>query len=478
MGSVKTVEEIGLFIDGEWIHTEEKLPVICKFSNQTIGMVSIANEELVHRAVSAATTAFKTTVWNPYQRFLVLKKVSELLLANKEEFAQTISSEVGKPLKQALIEVERAAQTFEISGEEAKRIHGEVIPVESAPGAENRMAFTIRVPMGVVCAITPFNVPLNLVAHKIGPALAAGNAVVLKPASVTPVIALKLVRVLEEAGVPKGFINIVIGSGSTVGEWLTQDERISLYTFTGSPSIGKKIKKDSGLRNVLLELGSNSAVVVHKDADLNLAVKMCVAKSFDNAGQVCISVQRIYVHRSIYPEFVEQFVAATKQLKCGDPFDSSTDIGPMISLKEAERVESWVEEAVVAGAKVECGGNRDGALFEPTVLTSVNESMKVSCEELFAPVVGITTYEDLDECIEQINTSRYGLQAGVFTTSLDVAFKTARRIHVGGVMINDASQFRADQMPYGGVKESGSSKEGPKYAIHEMTEERIVVFNL
>jgi acyl-CoA reductase-like NAD-dependent aldehyde dehydrogenase len=467
-----------LLIDGEWISSNEKLDVLDKYYGTVIGSVSVADKALVDRAVAAAQRAFQGGAPAPYRRYEILKKTSELLLARKEEIARILTGEVGKTIKEAIVEVERTAQTLEVSAEEAKRIHGEVVPVESSPGAENRLAFTIRVPVGVVCAIAPFNVPLNLVAHKIGPALAAGNAVVLKPASMTPIVAVKLAELLQEAGLPAGFLNLVVGSGATVGDWLAKDSRIQLYTFTGSPSVGKKLKEDTGLRKVLLELGSNSAVVVHEDADLDLAVRMCAGKSFANAGQVCISVQRIYVHRAVAAEFTRKFVAAAQALKLGDPYDPATDIGPMISEKEAARAESWVREAVEAGARVACGGVRQGALFPPTVLTDVTDEMKVTCEELFAPVVGIAEYDDLDDCIRRINLSRYGLQAGIFTTNLNTAFKAAREIHVGGVLINDASQFRADLMPYGGVKESGWGKEGPKYAIHEMTEERIIVMNL
>ncbi len=467
-----------LLIGGEWTDTAEKLDVYEKYSGRVLATVAVAGRTEVDRAVAAAKHAFETVKLSPYERFTILRRTSELMLRDKQELAHILAGEVGKTMKEALVEVERAAQTVEIAAEEAKRITGEGIPVEAAPGAENRLAFTLRVPVGVVCAIAPFNVPLNLVAHKVAPALAAGNTVVLKPASVTPVIAVKLAELLEEAGLPAGWLNLVVGSGSTVGEWLAKDERINLYTFTGSPGIGNKLKQDTGLRKVLLELGSNSAVVVHKDADLDLAVRMTVGKSFANAGQVCISVQRIYVHEDVREEFVRRFVEETRKLRMGDPYDPATDIGPMISEKEAARAEAWVREAVEAGAVLECGGERDGAKFVPTVLSNVTDTMKVTCEELFAPVVGITSYSDLDDCIRRINLSRYGLQAGVFTTNLNTAFKAAREIHVGGVLINDASQFRADLMPYGGVKESGWGKEGPKYAIHEMTEERIIVFNL
>ncbi|MBD2870939.1 aldehyde dehydrogenase family protein [Paenibacillus arenilitoris] len=467
-----------LYINGEWITTDESLDVCDKYKGTVMATVSTADEPTVSRAVESAKEAFETVKLSPYDRFAILKRTSELLLQNKRELAELMTGETGKPIGEAAVEIERTAFTFEVSAEEAKRIHGETIPVESAPGAENRMAFTIRVPVGVVCAITPFNVPLNLVAHKVAPAIAAGNAVVLKPTSATPLVALELARLMERAGLPKGYLNVIVGPGGTIGQWLARDERISLYTFTGSPEIGLQLKQNTGLRKVLLELGSNSAVIVHEDADLELALPLCVAKSFANAGQVCISVQRIYVHDSVKDRFVSRFVEQARALKTGSPYDASTQVGPMIGEKEAARAEAWVREAAEAGAAIECGGKREGALMEPTVLTGVTDEMKVVCEEIFAPVVTITGYSDLDACIRTVNKSRFGLQAGIFTRSLDVAFRAAKELHVGGVMINDASQFRADHMPYGGVKQSGWGKEGPKYAIAEMTEERIVVFNL
>lgn len=472
------MREYPLLVNGEWVKTEQLLEVKDKYSGMTIGKVAVADEALVDRAVASAEQAFRGGPLPPYRRYDILKKTAELLIARKEELARTITGEVGKTIRESLVEVERAAQTFEISAEEAKRIHGECVPVESSPGAENRLAFTLRVPVGVVCAIAPFNVPLNLVAHKVAPALAAGNAVVLKPASVTPIIALKLAELLASAGLPNGWLNVVVGPGSTVGEWLARDERISLYTFTGSPAVGKQLKQRTGLRKVLLELGSNSAVIVHHDADLEKAVPLTVNKSFANSGQVCISVQRIYVHERIRQSFTERFVRETLKLKTGSPYESDTDIGPMISVWEAERVERWIDEAVREGAVIECGGKRDGAMVQPTVLSGVRDHMKVVCEELFAPVVVLSEYSDLETCFARVNASKYGLQAGIFTTGIETAFQAARHLHVGGVMINDASQFRADLMPYGGVKESGWGKEGPKYAIEEMSEERIVVWNL
>lgn len=467
-----------LYINGEWIDTNDQLDVWDKYTQQTFAQVAKASEKEVDAAIEAATHAYKKHAMSPYERFEILKRVSELLKENQEEMAKVITMEAGKPIKQALTELDRAAQTFELAAEEAKRIHGEGVPVEAAPGSENRMAFTIKVPVGVVGAISPFNFPVNLVAHKIAPAIAAGNAVVLKPASKTPISALKLAGLFEEAGLPKGFLNVVVGSGSTVGNQMMKDDRINLYTFTGSAEVGLKLKQNTGLNKLILELGNNSPVIVDKEADLDAAAENVAAKSYAFAGQVCISVQRLYVHEEVREEFQNKFIQAIEKLNVGDPNDPHTDVGPMISEDEAERAEQWVEEAKSAGAQVIHGGNREAALFHPTVLTNVKPDMKVVCEEIFAPVVSIIPFSDLPSCIEEVNDSPYGLQGGIFTKNLDTAFYAARNVEVGGLMVNDSSQYRVDLMPYGGVKDSGWGKEGPKYTIEDMTEERLIVLNL
>ncbi|WP_035532712.1 aldehyde dehydrogenase family protein [Halobacillus kuroshimensis] len=473
-----TVETYQLFINGEWIKTGETQEVLNKYTQETYAHVAKASEKEVDQAVAAASDAYRNNQLSPYERYQVLKRVSELLQENKEDLAATITHEAGKPLKQARSEIDRATQTFELSAEEAKRIHGEGVPVEAAPGSENRMAFTIKVPVGVVGAISPFNFPINLVAHKIAPAIAAGNAVVLKPASKTPISALKLAGLFEEAGLPKGLLNVVVGSGSTVGNQMMQDSRINLYTFTGSAEVGLKLKQNTGLNKLVLELGNNSPVIVDKEADVEAAAENIAAKSFAFAGQVCISVQRIYVHDDVKDAFQDKFIQAIESLKVGDPNDPETDVGPMISEDEAERAGQWIEEAKEAGAEVVYGGEREGALLKPTILTNVTGDMKVVCEEIFAPVVTIQTFSDIKACIEDVNTSSYGLQGGIFTQNVDTAFYAARNVEVGGFMINDSSQYRVDLMPYGGVKDSGSGKEGPKYAMEDMTEERLVVMNL
>ncbi len=396
----------------------------------------------------------------------------------KEELALIMVGEVGKVLKDARGEVDRGIQTLIASAEEAKRIAGEGVPL-GQPGFDGKIAFTIRVPVGVVGAITPFNFPLNLTLHKVGPALAAGNTVVLKPAEMTPVIACILADIMAEAGLPAGFLNVVNGFGQETGQYLLEDESIAMFTFTGSPGVGRQIKSAIGIRKVTLELGNNSPNIVHEDApDLAKAAELCVSRGMANNGQACISVQRVYVHRNVYDMFVEQAVEAAAALKVGDPADPSTDIGPMISEKEAKRVESWIDEAIAQGAKVAFGGKRNGAFMEPTILVDVKADMKVMCQEIFAPAINIVPYDDVNQAFQWANDTRFGLQAGLFTSNLQLALRAAHELQFGGVIINDVSTTRADVMPYGGVKDSGIGREGPKYAVQEMTDERIVVINL
>ncbi|KLU61127.1 NADP-dependent glyceraldehyde-3-phosphate dehydrogenase [Peptococcaceae bacterium CEB3] len=472
------LESYPIYINGQWLETENKLDVADKFSGEVFARVSASGEAEVNAAVSAAQEAFHKPPLPPYRRYEILTKGSALLAERVDELALTITREAGKVFKDARTEVLRAAQVLQIAAEEAKRITGKMIPVEAAPGAENRLAYTVRVPVGVVCAISPFNFPLNLACHKVAPALAAGNTVVLKPSSATPISGINICRVLEEAGLPPGYLNLVVGGGDQVGDLLLKDERIAFYSFTGSAKVGKRIMATVGLRKATMELGSNSVTIVHKDADLEKAAAACSRMPFVNAGQVCISIQRLLVHREIYERFTEMLAAKTRELVLGNPLDPDTDLGPMISEAEAIRAESWVKAALQGGAILVSGGKRKGALFEPTILTNVEPDMKVVCEEVFAPVVSVIPYDDFDEAIKVTNASKYGLQAGVFTSSIEIANKAARELEVGGVIINDTSVYRADQTPYGGVKESGNGREGPKYAIQEMTEPKLVVFNL
>ncbi len=472
------MQQFQLFIDGKWIDTNETLDVLDKYSQEVYARVAKADEESVDQAITSASKAFEREKLSPFERYQILHKASQLISDQKEELAMIITREAGKPLKQARAEIDRSSQTFLVAAEEAKRIHGEGVPVEAAPGSENRMAFTIKVPVGVVGAISPFNFPLNLVSHKVAPALAAGNAVVLKPASKTPIAALKLAEILDQACLPKGLLQVVVGSGSTVGNQMMKDQRIALYSFTGSAKVGLKLKQETGLNRLILELGNNSPVIVDKEADVELAAKTIAAQSFAFAGQVCISVQRIYVHEEVQEIFLEKLKEHMADLKIGDPTDPETDVGPMIAEDEAERAEEWIQEAVEKGANIFIGGEREGALLKPTILTDVKPEMRVVCEEIFAPVASVIPFSDIKKCITEMNQSDYGLQGGIFTQNIDTAYYAAKHVEVGGFMINDGSQYRVDLMPYGGVKDSGNGKEGPKYSIEEMTEERLIVMNL
>ncbi|MGG0937508.1 aldehyde dehydrogenase family protein [Brevibacillus centrosporus] len=467
-----------LYIGGEWVKTDSYIPVYHKYTGECIAQIAKAEQHHVSDAVEKASKTIKQDSLTPFQRYKILLKASELMEARRDEMELSLIREVGKTRKDAMNELDRTINTLRLSAEEAKKIHGEMIPLQATEGSENRLGFTIRVPKGVIGAITPFNYPLLLSTHKIAPAIAAGNTLVVKPATVTPIATFLLLEVLEEAGLPKGYINIVTGAGSQVGEWLLDEERIAMYTFTGSGEVGRHIKERSGMRPVALELGNNSPNIVHLDADLGLAARQTAARSFHNAGQACIAVQRIYVHESVFQEFSELYIAEVKQLKVGNPEDPDTDVGPMISEKEAIRTEEWVNEAISEGATSLLPVKREGALFYPAVLVDTKPEMKVVCREVFAPVVTIIPYNDLDDAFAQANDSEYGLQAGIFTRDLNIAMKAARVLEYGGVVINDVSTYRNDVMPYGGVKNSGLGKEGPRYAVEEMTEERMVVINL
>ena len=467
-----------LYIGGEWVKTESSIPVFHKYSGECIAYIARAEQHHVTEAVDAAQKTFKQDSLTPFKRYKILLKASQLMEERRDEMERSLIREVGKTRKDAMNELDRTINTLLLSAEEAKKIHGEMVPLQSTEGSENRLGFTIRVPKGVIGAITPFNYPLLLSTHKIAPAIAAGNTLVVKPATVTPIATFLLLEVLEAAGLPKGYINIVTGAGSQVGEWLLDEERIAMYTFTGSGEVGRHIKERSGMRPVALELGNNSPNIVHLDADLELAARQTAARSFHNAGQACIAVQRIYVHEAVIQEFSDLYISHVNQLKVGNPEDPDTDVGPMISEKEAIRTEEWVQEAISQGAKSLLPVKREGALFYPAVLVNTTPEMKVVCREVFAPVVTIIPYSDLDEAFAQANDSEYGLQAGIFTRDLNIAMKAARTLEYGGVVINDVSTYRNDVMPYGGVKNSGLGKEGPRYAVEEMTEERMVVINL
>jgi acyl-CoA reductase-like NAD-dependent aldehyde dehydrogenase len=465
-----------LYVGGKWVTDQEEMPVLDKYTGETIAKVPVASRTTVENAVGAAHDAFPAWSRTPaHKRYQILGKVSQLLEKHQEEIATIICREAGKAWKYSVGEVARSIETYRFSAEEAKRIHGETVPMDASFAGEGRVGFWLRCPLGAVSAITPFNFPLNLVAHKVGPALAVGNTIVLKPASTTPLTAIKLAEILEEAGVPAGVFNLVVGSGGTVGEWLTVDPRIAKISFTGSPPVGDAIVRKAGLKKVTMELGNNSGTIIESDADLASAVPRCVMSSFANSGQVCISLQRLYVHKAVAAEFLRRFVEETKRLKVGNPLEKDCDVGPMIELKEAERAEAWVQEAVREGAKVLFGGKREGPVMYPTILTDVRAEMKVMCQEAFAPLVSIYVYETFEDAVRMVEDSPYGLQAGIYTNDIKKAMYAVDRINVGGVMVNDTSIFRVDHMPYGGNKLSGLGREGVRFTCEEMTSIKMVM---
>ena len=468
------------FVGGAWVG--DNLPgidVINPYDNTLIGIVPEASADVVDQAIVAALEGAKRMGATPaWRRSEILAKTADLILRDKEEIAGIIAREAGKSWKYALAEAERSAETFRFASHEALNAHGELVPMEASSVSSGRFGFYLRTPIGVIGAITPFNFPMNLVAHKVAPAIAAGNALVVKPATKTPLALLKLAELLDEAGLPAGGLNVVIGSGATVGNKLVEDERLAMITFTGSPPVGREIKSRAGLKRVTLELGYNSPTIIDADADLDKAVSRCVVGSFANSGQVCISVQRIFVHRQLYGEFLDKFVTATKNLVVGDPMDRHTDIGPMISPKELARALTWLDEARNIGATIETGGGAAGNCLEPTILSGVTPDMQVMCSEVFAPIVSVVPFDSFEEALEMADASVYGLQAGVYTNDINKAFQAIRRLDVGGVIINDIPTFRVDHMPYGGNKESGLGREGVRYAMEEMTNIKLVCFNL
>jgi acyl-CoA reductase-like NAD-dependent aldehyde dehydrogenase len=438
--------------------------------------VPSARDVDVDAAIAAAARAAPVMAEMPaHRRAEILSGVAARLTARREEFARTIAAEAGKALKYARIEVDRAASTFTFAAEEARRIHGETIPLDAVPVGEGYFGFYHRRPVGVVAAITPFNFPLNLVAHKVAPALAAGNAIVLKPASATPLTSWLLCRALQECGVPDGGVNLIVGPGSTVGEWLVRDDRVAKVTFTGSLDVGRAIVVAAGVKKVTLELGNTSPVIVAPDADLDLAARRCALGAYYNSGQVCISVQRIFASRRVFDPFTERFVRSAESLVVGDPLDERVDVGPMIDEREAIRIEGWVDEARAAGAKVATGGRRAGPVYWPTVLTDVNPDMRVVSQEAFAPVASVMPYADFEEALRAADATPYGLQAAVFTKDLDRLFQALRWLNFGGIIVNDAPTFRVDHMPYGGTRQSGLGREGVRFAIEEMTNIQMVV---
>ena len=468
-----------MYINGQWVDRAETMPVVDPFQQSVIDTVpraSAADMDLaITSAVRGAQAMGKLT---SYQRYEILRKAADLMSQRAEDLAMTITREEGKVIAEGRVEAQRGVQTITFSAEEAKRLHGETVPLDAAPGNVNQFGFTIRVPVGVVAAISPFNFPLNLVCHKVGPALAAGNSVVLKPASDTPLSALKLTEILLESGLPEEAIQCVTGSGGEIGDVLTGDARVRKITFTGSVEVGDRICRNAGVKKVTMELGSNSPLIVMSDADLEKVAAATAASGFSNAGQVCISTQRVFADRRIYADFLDALVESTQAFAPGNPQDESVRMGPMIRESDATRVGEWIAEAVQQGARIAVGGDYEGTLHAPTVIADATPDMRVSREELFGPAVAVSSFSDIDEAINMANDSRFGLSAGIFTQNIDWAMRFAREVHSGNLHINSSPQWRADLMPYGGLKESGMGKEGPAYAVQEMTELKMVVFHL
>jgi acyl-CoA reductase-like NAD-dependent aldehyde dehydrogenase len=468
-----TATQRSLLIDGEWIETGDWIEVRSPYSGEVVARVAKGGADETRQALDAAERALANPL-PAHKRAEILVKVAGLIGKRHEEVARTISDEAGKPIKTARVEASRAMSTYTFAAVEARKLAGEMIPMESAQAGEGKLGFTVRKPIGIVGAISPFNFPCNLVAHKIAPALAAGCPVVLKPASQTPLSALLLAELEQEAGLPAGWLNVIVGPASQIGDVLIEDERVRLVTFTGSGEVGWQLQERAPRKRVKLELGNSTPVIVAADADVETAATKLAANAFAFAGQSCISVQRIYVERASYDAFVQSFVPKVEALIVGDPADDETDVGPVIDAGARTRIAEWIEDARSSGAEVLTGGE-GGALIKPTVIAKVADDQKVSCEEVFGPVVIVNPVDSLDEAIERANGTRFGLQAGIFTASLDSALLAADRLEFGGVIVNEAPTFRSDQMPYGGVKASGNTKEGPAWAVREMTEERLVV---
>jgi acyl-CoA reductase-like NAD-dependent aldehyde dehydrogenase len=472
-----TAVERKLLVGGEWVETGEWIEVRSPYDGAVAGRVPKGGAAEARKALDAAERAMRDPL-PAHERAAILDRVAALLTERADDAARTISLEAGKPMKAARVEASRAVSTFTMAAVEARKLAGEVVPMDASPAGAGKLALTLRQPIGIVGAISPFNFPLNLVAHKIAPALAAGCAVVLKPAGKTPLSALLLAELETEAGLPAGWLNVVCGPAAEIGDVLVEDERVKLITFTGSVPIGWTLRERAPRKRVNLELGNSTPVIVAADADLDDAAERLAANAFSFAGQSCISVQRIYVERSSYGEFMGSFLPRVEALKVGDPADEETDVGPLISESDRERILSWIEEAKSAGAKVVTGGELEGDLLLPTVIADAPTDAKVSSEEVFGPLCTVTPFDTFEEAIALANSTRFGLQAGVFTRDVKNALRAARELEFGGVTVNEAPTFRADQMPYGGVKDSGNTREGPAYAVREMTEERLVVLQL
>jgi acyl-CoA reductase-like NAD-dependent aldehyde dehydrogenase len=472
-----TVAERKLYVAGEWVETGDWIDVRSPYSGEVVGRVAKGGAGETARAIDAAEEALRTPL-PAHKRAEILVKVVAGIARRHDEIARQISDEAGKPLKAARVETSRAMSTYTFAAVEARKLAGEMVPMDAAQAGEGKLAFTLRRPIGVVGAISPFNFPLNLVAHKLAPALAAGCPVVLKPATQTPLSALLLAELEDEAGLPPGWLSVVVGPSAEIGDVLVEDERVKAITFTGSGAVGWGLKERAPKKKVNLELGNATPVIVTADADVEAAAAAMAANAFSFAGQSCISVQRLYVERPAYDRFVEAFLPKVEALKLGDPAEEETDVGPVIDGDARERILDWIAEARDGGAEILAGGEEQDGLISPAVIANASPDLKVSCEEVFGPVVTVNAFDSLDEAIELANSTRYGLQAGIFTSRLDTAMRAGQELEFGGVIVNEAPTFRADQMPYGGVKDSGNTREGPAYAVRELTEERLVVIDL
>lgn len=472
-----TVKKQKFFINGEWIGGKKYFDLLSPYTEEKIASIPVATNENVEKAIQSAEDAsILMKQLTLLERAEILEKVVNIFNANFEDCAQILSLENAKPITSARQEIQRTIETYSFAASEAKSIAGEIIPMDAAKSGKGKFGFTKKEPVGVIAAITPFNFPFNLVAHKLGPAFAMGNTVVLKPASQTPLSAIMTAEIFEKAGLPKGALNLIYGSGSTVGELLTKSEKIKMITFTGSVEVGKKIRANAGLKTVTLELGSNSAVIIDSVEDIEETARRCLEGAFGYSGQTCISVQRIYVQKELYNQFLDSIKLQSRDIKVGSPEEEETIVTSLISKKEAKRVEEWINEN--NSSQILVGGERENSIVEPTILTNVDASASVSCKEVFGPVVTIDQYEDLSEAISKVNNSEYGLQAGIYTTSIKQAFEAFEQLEVGGVIINDIPTFRVDQMPYGGRKNSGIGKEGIRFSMEEMSELKLGVFNL
>lgn len=468
----------GFYLDGKWIDDGDLLEIRAPYDGAVIAHVHQGRREHAEGAIAAAVKAFGTTRRLPaFERQRVLRRIASGIQQRKDEFAHTMAQEAGKPIKNARIEVDRGVFTFNIAAEESVRGYGEYLPLDWQQHTAGRWGIVKRFPIGPIAGITPFNFPLNLVAHKAAPAIAAGCPIIIKPAPQTPLTALLLAEVVQHAGWPDGGFSIVPLSNEDAGLLVT-DERIKLVSFTGSAAVGWAIKGQAGKKKVVLELGGNAGVIVHSDADLAYAAERCVTGGFSYAGQSCISVQRILVEHSVYGKFTEFLLAGTSKLKMGDPLDETSDIGPMIRESDAVRAAEWIQEAVRAGARVLCGGKRNGTMLQPTILTGTKPDMRVSCQEIFAPVVTVEPYHDFGAALKLVNNSPYGLQAGLFTRDAKLIFQAYEELEIGGLVAGDVPTFRIDHMPYGGVKDSGFGREGIRDSIEEMTEPKLLVMNL